>query len=74
MALVPVTVTNTHIITVTSDANWDLVDAWLSAASGAALLTHRIASWSGDKPSLTFNLVVNVQNVSINTSLPILTI
>lgn len=74
MALVPVVVTNTHIITVTTDANWDLVNAWLSAPSAAALLTHRIASWSGDKPSLTFDLVISTQNVSINTSLPILTI
>lgn len=74
MALVTGVLTNTHILTVTDGTNWDLIDAWLTAASAAALLSHRIASWTGDKPSLTFEFVVSTQNITMNTSIPILTV
>lgn len=74
MAFVTGVLTNTLVLTVTNDANWDLINAWLGAASPAALLSHRIASWSGDKPSLTFELIISTQNITMNTSVPILVV
>lgn len=67
-----VPITTTHVFTLATTADYDLVMAWLNAADAATKLQHGIASVSGVRNQRRITITVPSMMSDIDTDKPIL--